>query len=126
MPWNLVQLQRFIPELIPLPINLEVRSLELVVEILVQLVIILFDIIFVHKVITYVPIYSGFKYENLCLTHVVLAFLIIVLVSIQSNMGLKVNILYDRADILWNGPSEGYENPNKKLKKQTMEVKSMI
>ena len=52
-------------------------SLELVVKTLVQLVIILFDIIFVHKVITYVPIYSGFKYENLCLTHVVLAFLII-------------------------------------------------
>lgn len=107
-------IQRFIPEADP-----DKSSLELVVEILVQLVIILFGIIFIHKVITYVPTYSGFKYENLCLTHIVLGFLIIVL-SIQSKMGLKVNILFDRADIMWNGPSEGYENPNKKPKKQTM------
>ena len=44
-------------------------------------------------------------------------------------MGLKVNILFDRADIMWNGPSEGYENPNKKPKSKhciTMEVKLMI
>lgn len=107
-------IQRFIPEADP-----DKSSVELAIEILIQLIIILFGIMFIHKVITYVPTYSGFKYEQLCLTHIVLAFLIIVL-SIQSKMGLKMNILFDRADVLWNGPNEGYENPNKKPKKHTM------
>ena len=62
-------------------------------------------IIVIHRIITYVPTYSGFKYENLALTNVILAFLVIVL-SIQTKMGIKVNILVDRASELWNGPSD--------------------
>ena len=54
------------------------------------------------------PTYSGFKYEHLTLTSVVLAFLIIVL-SIQTKMGLKVNILVDRLNELWNGSSSSNE-----------------
>ena len=59
-------------------------------------------IILIHRIITYVPTYSGFKYENLMLTNVILAFLIIVL-SIQTKLGIKVNILVDRVNELWNG-----------------------
>jgi hypothetical protein len=59
-------------------------------------------IIVIHRVITYFPTYSGFKYENLILTNVILAFLILVL-SIQTKLGIKVNILVDRANELWNG-----------------------
>jgi hypothetical protein len=55
--------------------------------------------------ITYFPTYSGFKYDNLVLTNVILGFLIIVL-SIQTKMGIKVNILVDRIGELWNGPSQ--------------------
>ena len=61
-------------------------------------------IIHIHRVITYIPTYSGFKYDNLNLTNVILAFLVIVL-SIQTKLGLKVNILIDRGMELWNGPS---------------------
>ena len=61
-------------------------------------------IIIIHRVIIYAPTYSGFKYESLTLTNVILAFLIIVL-SIQTKLGMKVNILVDRAFELWNGPS---------------------
>ena len=52
-------------------------------------------IIIVHRVITYFPTYSGFKYENLTLTNVILAFLVVVL-SLQTKLGIKVNILSDR------------------------------
>jgi hypothetical protein len=55
--------------------------------------------------ITYVPSYSGFKYEHLTLTNVILAFLVIVL-SIQSKIGIKANILVDRVNELWNGPMD--------------------
>jgi hypothetical protein len=92
-------IQRFIPEADP-----EKSSLEVLVEIFIQLVVMFCGIIVIHRVITYFPTYSGFKYEHLTLTTVVLAFLIIVL-SIQTKMGLKVNILVDRVNELWNGSS---------------------
>jgi hypothetical protein len=92
-------IQRFIPEADP-----EKSTLELLVEIFIQLVVMFCGIIIIHRVITYFPTYSGFKYEHLTLTNVVLAFLIIVL-SIQTKMGIKVNILVDRLNELWNGSS---------------------
>ena len=107
-------IQRFIPEADP-----DSSSIELLAEIFIQLVIMFVGIIIVHRVITYIPTYSGFKYENLNLINVVLAFLVIVL-SIQTKLGLKVNILIDRGMELWNGPSverkEGLKN-NMKVSK---------
>ena len=32
--------------------------------------------------------------------------------SIQSKIGLKANILFDRLDEMWNGPSENFDNNN--------------
>jgi hypothetical protein len=92
-------IQRFIPEADP-----EKSTLEILVEIFIQLVIMFCGIIIIHRVITYFPTYSGFKYEHLTLTNVILAFLIIVL-SIQTKMGIKVNILVDRLNEMWNGSS---------------------
>jgi hypothetical protein len=48
----------------------------------------------------------------LSLTNVILAFLVIVL-SIQTKLGIKVNILVDRASELWNGPSDDKKKGNK-------------
>lgn len=93
-------IQRYIPEADP-----EKSSLELLVEIFAQLVIMFCGIILIHRMISYVPTYSGFKYDSLNLTNVVLAFLVIVL-SIQTKVGLKVNFLVDRVLELWNGPSD--------------------
>ena len=96
-------IQRFIPEADP-----EKSSLELLAEIFIQLVVMFCGIIVIHRIITYVPTYSGFKYESLMLTNVILAFLIIVL-SIQTKLGIKVNILVDRIYDLWNG-TDGSSN----------------
>jgi hypothetical protein len=90
-------IQRFIPEA-----DIDKSSLELLVEIFIQLIIMFCGIIVIHRIITYIPTYSGFKYESLTLTSVILAFLIIVL-SIQTKLGIKVNLLVDRLSDLWNG-----------------------
>ena len=92
-------IQRFIPEA-----DLEKSSLELTIEILVQLSVIFIGVILIHRTVTFIPTYSGFRYENLSLVHAVIPFLVIIL-SIQSKMGLKANILYERLLELWNGPS---------------------
>ena len=91
-------IQRFIPEADP-----DKSSLELLVEIFIQLIVMFCGIIVIHRCISYIPTYSGFKYESLTLTNVILAFLIIVL-SIQTKLGIKVNFLVDRVSELWNGP----------------------
>jgi hypothetical protein len=92
-------IQQFIPEA-----DLEKSSLELILEILIQMSLIFIGIILIHRIISYIPTYSGFKYENLTLITAVIPFLVIVL-SIQSKLGLKSNILYERILELWNGPS---------------------
>jgi hypothetical protein len=93
-------IQRYVPEA-----DTDKSTIELLFEIFVQLLVMFCGIIVIHRIISYIPTYSGFKYENLNLTSVILAFLIIVL-SIQTKMGIKVNILFDRVSVLWNGPSD--------------------
>ena len=105
-------IHKFIPEA-----DLDKSSLELSVEILLQLLFILGGIILIHRIITFLPTYSGFKYEHLNLTSVILAFLIIIL-SIQTKMGIKVNILYDRAMDLWNGGREHMNTSQQNTKKR--------
>lgn len=107
-------IQRFIPDA-----DGDKSSIEILIEILVQLIVMFCGIILIHRIITYIPSYSGFKYENLILTNVILAFLIIVL-SIQTKLGIKVNILVDRINELWNGPN--YENDGKKNIKNGVRV----
>lgn len=102
-------IQRFIPEA-----DTEKSSLEVLAEIFIQLVVMFCGIIIIHRIITYFPTYSGFKYEHLTLTNVILAFLIIVL-SIQTKMGIKVNIIVDRLLELWNG-SDNYSKDKKAVK----------
>lgn len=92
-------IQRFIPEADP-----DKSTIELLAEILIQIIVIFVGVVFIHRIITFFPTYSGFKYENLVLTNVILAFLVIVL-SIQSKVGTKVNIIVDRLNDLWNGYS---------------------
>ena len=93
-------IQKFVPEA-----DIEKSSLELLAEIFIQIVVMFIGVVLIHRVITYFPTYSGYKYEAFNLTTVILAFLVIVL-SLQTKLGIKVNILVDRSLELWNGPGK--------------------
>lgn len=110
-------IQRFIPEACD-----EKSSIEILIEIFAQTIIMFCGIIFIHRFITYIPTYSGFKYDNFVLTNVVLAFLVIVL-SLQTKLGIKVNILFDRISDLWNGT---YPENKKEYIKKNMRVNSHV
>jgi hypothetical protein len=96
--------QRFIPDA-----DMDKSSIEIVLEILLQLILMFVGIVVIHRVITYIPTYSEYKYDPLNLTTVILAFLVLVL-SIQTKMGIKVNIIVDRVLELWNGPATTVHN----------------
>lgn len=102
-------IQRFVPEA-----DADKSTIEILIEVLVQLIVMFVGIIIIHRIITYIPTYSEFKYESLTLTNVILAFLILVL-SIQTKIGIKVNILVDRVMETWSGSKENMEaKPGKK------------
>ena len=101
-------IQRFIPEA-----DTEKSTLETLAEIFIQLIVMFGGIIIIHRIITYFPTYSGFKYEHLTLTNVILAFLVLVL-SIQTKMGIKVNIIVDRLSELWNGTATNQMSGDKR------------
>jgi hypothetical protein len=110
-------IQRFIPEA-----DTDKSSLEILLEIFIQIIVIFCGIIVIHRIITFFPTYSGFKYDNLTLTNAILAFMMIVL-SIQSKLGTKANILVDRVTDLWEGNNSN-EKSTKKLRRVNSQVSS--
>jgi hypothetical protein len=117
-------MQKIIPEA-----DEQKGSIELVIEIVGQLITIILGIFFVNRLITYIPTYSGIKYLEFSITQFTLATMLILL-SLQTKLGDKVSIIYDRVSELWNGPKEGMEDGNGKKsdgkKKGTVKVSQPI
>jgi hypothetical protein len=80
-------------------------TLEIVAEVLIQVISMFMGLLIIHRVITFVPTYSGTKYPEYNITFIVLAVLMITL-SLQTKLGEKVGILFDRVTELWNGKTE--------------------
>jgi hypothetical protein len=92
--------QRYIPEA-----DEEKSSIELSIEIIAQVTTMLLVMLVIHRIITFIPTYSGEKYAELQLTNVVLAMLVIIL-SLQTKLGEKVSILVERAVEMWEGKKQ--------------------
>jgi hypothetical protein len=100
-------MQKFVPEA-----EDNKGSLEISAEIIVQVIIIFIGLLFIHRVITYVPTYSGVNYPDFSIIFIILAVLMITM-SLQTKLGEKVSILVERLNDLW----EGNNNSDKKNKK---------
>ena len=77
-------------------------SVELSAEIIIQIIVMFIGLLLIHRVITFVPTYSGVKYPDFNIVFIILAVLMITL-SLQTKLGEKVSILFDRLMDLWNG-----------------------
>jgi len=86
-------------------------NIELSAEIIIQIIIIFLGLLFIHRIITYIPTYSGAKYSDFSITNIILAVLLIIL-SYQSKLGEKVNILVDRFYDLRDGNKNDNKNKN--------------
>lgn len=106
-------IQRFIPE-----VDDEKSSLEIVVEVVVQLIFMFLGIFFIDRLVTFVPTYSTKKYEPLSVINIILSMLVITL-SLQTRLGEKVSILVDRVNEMWSGSSEDDGKKKKKKKRGT-------
>lgn len=73
-------------------------------EIVGQVLFMFIAIYFIHRIITYIPTYSGYRYSEFNFTSVILG-LLLILLSIKTKLGEKVQILVERAQELWTGDS---------------------
>lgn len=88
-------------------------SFEITFEVLLQIIILLLGIFYVHRLVIFVPTYSGSDYPDFNVTSFVIILLVIIL-SLQSKLGEKINILVSRVVDLWNGESSLKEKPKQK------------
>jgi hypothetical protein len=78
---------------------------ELSLECMLQIIFIMVMIWVTNRLIRYVPTYSQCEYGKFSPVNFIIPFLII-LTTMQSKLGFKLNIMVDRAIEQWNGRSE--------------------
>lgn len=93
-------------------------SLEISAEIIVQTIVMFIGILLIHRIVTFVPTYSDTKYPEFNVVLIILAVLMITL-SLQTKLGEKVGILFDRVTELWDPSST---DAGKKKKKGNVKV----
>jgi hypothetical protein len=81
-------------------------SLELLAEIIIQVIGMFIGLLIIHRIITFVPTYSGINYPDFNIIFIILAVLMITL-SLQTKLGEKVSVLTDRLVELWDGKPSG-------------------
>jgi len=69
-------------------------SFSLFVEIAIQCIILFIGIVFIHRVITFIPTFSGIPYMDQNVISIILPTLIVLLST--TNLGKKVNLVLDR------------------------------
>ena len=85
---------------------------EITFEVALQLLLIFFAIWFIDRTIRYIPTYSGSNYHRFNELNFVLP-LLIILVTMQTKLGAKINILADRAMELWSGQPAQVKGANR-------------
>ena len=88
-------------------------SLEISAEIVIQIIVTFMGLFIIHRVITFIPPYSGTKYPEFHIVYSILAILMVTM-SLQTKLGEKVSLLVDRVMELWDGTSSDKKKKNGK------------
>lgn len=120
--WNILQytvlailpvlvILQFIKKYVPEPDD-DKDTLVVLAEVLGQIFLMFLSVYFIHRMIVYIPTFSGIKYGDFNLTNFVLLFLMVIL-SIQTKLGEKVTYLVRRLESVWEG-NRNLKDDNKK------------
>ena len=77
-------------------------SLVILVEVIGQVVAIFMALYFIHKIIDFIPTYSGFKYGDVNVFNIIPA-LLLISITMQTKLGEKIQILSERVWDLYDG-----------------------
>lgn len=101
-------MNNFVNNIIPEPDDSK-GNIEITAEVLGHFIMVFVSIVFVHRLITYVPTYSGRTYDNLNVINLILAIMVIAYES-NNKVGSKIKILLERVQELWDGKPKKEEN----------------
>jgi len=90
-------MQKFVPEA-----DEHKGSFEILAEVMGQILVLFVGLVFINRLITYIPTYSGIKYPEHSIIFIVTSTLMVIL-SLQTKLGDKVTILVERLSDLWEG-----------------------
>ena len=109
-------MQKYVPEA-----DEQKGSFEILAEVVIQIICIFIGLLLVHRMVTYIPTYSGMLYPEFNIIFIVLAVLMITM-SLQTKLGDKISIITDRMVELW----EGKKDNNQKAGKPVVKVSQPI
>jgi hypothetical protein len=87
-------------------------SIEITAEVIIQIIVMFIGLLIIHRIITYIPTYSGANYPEFHIVYIILAILMVTM-SLQTKLGEKVSILVDRVLELWNGKPDNKKKGGK-------------
>ena len=93
-------------------------SLEIIIEILFQILFIILSLFYINRILFYIPTISNERYQELNFTSLILSIFLVIL-SLQTKLGDKINILIKRFLELFN-----MEKTTTKKKKEPKENKN--
>ena len=97
-------IKNYIPE-----VDDDKGSLVIVVEVIGQIATMFMALYFIHKIIAYIPTYSGKTYGDVNIINIIPAILLIS-ITMQTKLGEKVQILIDRLTDLYEGQTAPKKN----------------
>jgi hypothetical protein len=100
-------MQKYVPES-----DDKKSSVEVTAEVIIQIIVMFIGLLLIHRIITYIPTYSGAAYPEFHIVYIILAILMITM-SLQTKLGEKVSILVDRVSELWNGKQDNKKKNGK-------------
>jgi len=90
----------------------EKGSLVILVEVVGQIFVMFLALYFIHKIIAYIPTYSGVAYGDINLINIILPTIFIIL-TMQTKVGEKVQLLIDRLMDVYDGQTNSKKDDKK-------------
>jgi hypothetical protein len=105
-----VLILKFVKEYIPED-DEKKDNLEILLEIILQLGVLFVAIYFIDKITRYFPTYSKVPYSKFNEVSFIIPTLLLMF-TMQTKLGAKINIIYNRARELWGGSKSGFTGGN--------------
>jgi hypothetical protein len=109
-------MQKYVPEA-----DEQKGSFEILAEVVIQIICIFIGLLLVHRMVTYIPTYSGMLYPEFNIIFIILAVLMITM-SLQTKLGDKISIITDRIVELWEGKKDNNQKTGKPIVKVSQPI----
>jgi len=100
-------------------------NVETLFEVVGEIVVTLISLLLIHRLVTFVPTYSGKAVESINLFGIAISFLILKN-NTQGTLGMKLGLLFDRLGELWSGKAAKPEKKDGKKQNANIKVSQPI